>query len=67
MWPDRKVNTEPYGSLAEVIRKEIVETLVKRGVCVRWVEVDIKPDCLNVSLNIRDSQNNYCQCTGRNG
>lgn len=50
---DRKIEPGLCKNLAESIRRDIVETLKKKGISVRMVEVDVRPDRLNVSLNIR--------------
>lgn len=50
----RGIEASSCKKLAEEIRRDIVETLKKKGISVRMVEVDMNPDRLNVSLNIRE-------------
>ncbi len=44
----------PYDRLADKIRKELLETLQKKGVVISRIKVDMDMDKMNVSMNLKE-------------
>lgn len=50
----RSLFENPYDKLADKIRKDLLETLQKKGVVISKIKVDMDFDRMNVSLNLKD-------------
>lgn len=50
----RGVFENPYDRLADKIRKDLLETLQKKGVIISRIRVDMDTDMMNVSMNIKE-------------
>lgn len=49
---NRGINTSSCNKLSDAIKKDIVDTLRKKGVTVKKVNIDLKADLLNLSVSI---------------
>lgn len=50
----RSVFENQYDRLAEKIRKDLLETLQKKGVVISKIKVDMDMDRMNLSMNIKE-------------
>ena len=50
----RGVFENPYDRLADKIRKDLLDTLQKKGVVISKIKVDMAIDRMNVSMNLKE-------------
>lgn len=54
MFLRRGVFENPYDRIADKIRKELLETLQKKGVVISKIKVDMDIDKMNLSMNLKE-------------
>ncbi len=54
MFFKRSVFENPYDRLADKVKKDLLETLQKKGVVISKIKVDMDMDKMNVSMNLKE-------------